>query len=721
MPQDPPSVPAPSSADPVDDSSRATPQRRSCRGVITILVLALAVVVGLCYGRPLLDGRGWGTPVLVEDFNDPAWKNRWVEQASHRGMFTVTDGRLVSTAARSANIHLKQRLTTPMAIEYTGEMLPGSEPCDLSMTWHEGAPAALDESGAKGMRSLVVQSGGFGNTAFFMLLSGNRLPVTYQAGKLENGRAYRFRIEIEDARVSLWVDGRLVIRHEDLIPFTSGYVGLYGHYPGKAFSDVRIWQKPPPSGISPMAVGDHYLLQNEFTRAQPLYEQLMLAHGDSRTGQQARFRVGLTQWRMDERSAALETWKPIVVPELRERADAFALQGDQDAWMREGFAADFVRRYRQESDRRAMLRRGWFLLIDRLAAERSPDVQLVDRILALRDELFPDDDRATYAAGNLLTLHGRHDEAIRRFPGNTMLVNGCMLAMGRSAEVLAQSANDVDARVKAWQMRGEFAKLIDAPSVNPVLRALALCKLGRGEELLNDPDLRYPVLLHLGRAEVLLGTEGGNPRAVNEALIGLGRWAEAAGPGLPACPGSGNSTTAQLLLGDPAAIERAGGRVRAAYRYLQAVEAGDAKAQAQWSQQVQLPNDLRYHEGWFTAAIARPMLERLGGQATALEQLRPQLALYAGIYGQRPWYLARALLGEIPPEGVLEMPAVSEREAWVALARAMCAELAGDAAAARGAYQAFSALPLHQRLLALNTPDPEIEAFVRWRLRALGG
>jgi tetratricopeptide (TPR) repeat protein len=737
MPQDPPPAPAPSVSEPAEvpsatrstapapltgDGSDGTGRRSGCGLAVAVLIIVvLAGIVALCCGRPLFQRWGWGVPVLVEDFSDPAWKNRWAEQPSHHGMFTVKDGRLVSIAERSANIHLKQRLTTPVAIEYTGEMLPGSEPCDLSMTWNEGGPAGIDDSNTKGQRNVVVQSGGYGNTAFFMLLSGNRLPVSYTTGKLENGRAYRFRIEIEDTRISLYVDGRLKIRHEDLIPFVSGYVGLYGHYPGKAFSDVRIWQKTPAPGISPMAVGDHFLLQNDYADALSLYEQVRSAHGDSDIGQQARFRCGLTLWRMGRRSEALEAWKPINLPGLRMRIDAFAMLGDQDAWMRENFAADFTRRYRQEVDRREMLRNGWFLLVERLAAERSPDPQLEDRILALRTALFPDDDRAAYAAGNLLTLHGRYEEAIRQFPGNAMLISGCRLAMGHSAEVLAQTGYDVDARVKAWQMRGEFLKVIDAPGVNPVLRALALCKLGRGDELLNDPDLRYPVLLHLGRAEDLLNVANPNSRVVNEALICLGRWAEAAGPGLPTCPGSGGSSVAQLLLGDPAAIERADSRMRAAYRYLQAAEAGDAKAQAQWGQQVALPNDLRYHEGWFTAAIARPLIERLGGDAQAIERLRPQLDLFSGIFGKRPWYLARVLLGDTPPDGVLEMPAVSEREAWGALARGMCAELAGDAATARSAYQEFSALPLTKRLLALNTPDPEVEAFVRWRLRALGG
>jgi len=692
-------------------------RRHSPRLAFAVLIIAaLAALVALSYGRQLLDHWRWGAPVLVEDFADPSWKNRWSEPPNFHGMFKIDGNRLVSTAARSANIHFKQRLTVPVAIEYTGEMLSGSEPCDLSLTWNEGTPSGIGDTDGKpkAMRSLGVQSGGHGNIAFLMLLSGHRMPVAYKAEKLENGRRYRFRVEIEEACVSLYVDGQLKLRHEVLVPFVSGYVGLYGHYPGKAFSDVRIFQQTPSPGITPFAVGDHYFLQGEHALALPLYEQVLLAHGDRSTGQQARFRVGLVQWRQGRRSEALETWRPITVPALRLRADAYAVQGDKDEWMREAFAPAFAERYRKHEEQREMLRNAWRLIIDRLVAENTPDLQLTDRILALREQLFPEDDLARNYASNLLGNQSRFEDCLKRFPETQ---SSCMLALGRSGEVLSQGLGDVDGRVKAWQMQGDFAKMVDAPSINPVLRALALCKLGRGEELLNDPELRYPVLLHLGRAEDLLTTAKGDARAANEALISLGRWAEAAGPGIPECPGSGGSTVAKLLLGDAAAVEKSS----PAIRWLQAAESGDAKSKDKLRPLVVLPRDMRYHEGWSTAAILLPVVERLAGDAKALEQLRPQLALFSGIYGKRPWYVARALLGEIPPEGVLEMPAVTEREAWHALTRGLCADLAGDAAAARTAYQDFSKLPLPKRLLTLNTPDPEIEWFVRWRLRALGG
>ena len=65
------------------------------------------------------------------------------------------------------------------------------------------------------------------------------------------------------------------------------------------------------------------------------------------------------------------------------------------------------------------------------------------------------------------------------------------------------------------------------------------------------------------------------------------------------------------------------------------------------------------------------------------------------------------------------MPMASEAAAWHLLTSGICAELTKRPAEAITAYTAFTQLPTHQRLLGLNTPDPEVEWFVRWRLRTL--
>jgi len=129
---------------------------------------------------------------------------------------------------------------------------------------------------------------------------------------------------------------------------------------------------------------------------------------------------------------------------------------------------------------------------------------------------------------------------------------------------------------------------------------------------------------------------------------------------------------------------------------------------------------LRGHSGWFAPMVVRPLVDRWNGDAQALEtQLRPQLERLSKTYGKRGWFVSRAILGDSEPEAVMGMTAVSEAGAWRLVAAAIREELAGHPTEALAAYAAFVALPIHQRLLALNVPDVEVEWFVAWRLRAL--
>lgn len=271
-------------------------------------------------------------------------------------------------------------------------------------------------------------------------------------------------------------------------------------------------------------------------------------------------------------------------------------------------------------------------------------------------------------------------------------------------------------------LRGDFAAALATPGGLPFVRSRCLVKLGRADEAARDEGMRYPALLHAGRAAELLAQPAGlGGHQANEALICLGRLVEAAGAGLPEVPGSGSDPLAMLLLDRIDEAERHAHRTWPGIRFMQAIERGDAIARAELAERIALPRDLGGHGGgWFALVAIRPFSDALAGDREApARQLRPLLPLLDGIFGRRPWFLASALLGDIKPDAVALMTAVSEADAWRMVATGMHAELAGDTAAARTAYAAFQALPMHQRLLAVNQPDPEVEWFVRWRLRTL--
>jgi hypothetical protein len=687
--------------------------------LLVVLVPLLLIAAGAIWGPRLIERQAWGEPVLEETFSDSSYKNRWLEP-SFSGMFQVQKGRLVSIAPRGADLIHRERLATPLAIEYTGQIQDGSTPCDLSVTWRERSLEPSDGLVlAGGGRNLSMQFGGMSNTCMFISSASHKLPVAYSPERLEPGRTYRFRVEIEEATVSMFIDGRRILHYRDLSPFLAGHIALYAHFPGKAFDDVRIYQKQAPAEPSPLSLGDTYLANGKYEEALPMYARLAETYAGRPYGQQAQFRKGVAEWSLGRREDALTTWSSITAPDLLAQVESYAVQL-QDEPQQTAFCGRFIARYRGEPAKREGMLAQWNAIMQRLAADPLVDQAVIDRFLSIRSEAFPDEPMPAYIAARALLAQRRFTDCIRLFPDDRSARSSALLALGRTQEVIEADWAPGDARNRAWQMNGDFAKVIADREVIPIWKVMTLCMLDRGAEALGDPEFRYPVLLHLGRAEELLAARTLPPQAVNDALISLGRLAEAAGGGLPRFPGSGHDAVALLLLDDLAGAERGGRVPRHAYRFMQAAERGDAAALAVQGPLVTLPDDLRGFGGWFTSVIVRPLVAHWRGDGAALEQqIRPQLDVLSGVYGKRAWYLGLAVLGEITPEEVATMPAVSEAPAWAALARGIRAELSGQPGEAVVAYEAFTAMPWHHRLLLLHTPDPEVEWFVRWRLRAL--
>ena len=109
--------------------------------------------------------------------------------------------------------------------------------------------------------------------------------------------------------------------------------------------------------------------------------------------------------------------------------------------------------------------------------------------------------------------------------------------------------------------------------------------------------------------------------------------------------------------------------------------------------------------------------ERLGEEGAwrqALVQVRDQARWNNR---QRPWYVARYLLGEIDEATFLAQPFALQADADLALLQAVHADHAGDPGAA-DAYRRWLALPSWRRNLFAPTIE---DAFVSWRLTVLEG
>ena len=321
-------------------------------------------------------------------------------------------------------------------------------------------------------------------------------------------------------------------------------------------------------------------------------------------------------------------------------------------------------------------------------------------------------------AGAALVAVGRSAEVADRMRRFERSWTSAMIAQGRSGEIV--DAPDINGfgRLYARWTSGSLARLLADPSTPAESRALALCRLDRAAEAVELTPTGHPALLYLGRAQQLLDQRPLSPSAANEALLALGRLAEAAGAGVGDIPGSGGSATALWLLGRDDEAEAAAGAPHPGMRLLAALEAGrDPAAELAVLEAAHRPFDHRRISArtWFSWTVLRqwPLLADRAAWRAAMRRMAHEHRWTAA---QRIHVFCRTLAGDAT---LAELPFANEAVAWTAVADGLLAESAGDAAAALAAYRRFADLPLHRRLVDENKPGAEVERFVAWRLRVL--
>jgi len=695
--------------------------RRNARPILIALgvIVLAAAAAGILARRQIGDWLAWRT-VASETFTDAGWKDRWLQAPAGRDAFETRDGALVSTADREAMLVLRRRLATPVAIEYTGQITPGSQPCDLSVLWSE-APGAGDDPArfGSGPRDYMIQAGAFGNAFCAIFQNPGRELLAHSNRQLLPGRDYRFRVDIMPDRLRLSIDGDTVLDYAEDFPTRSGHLSLFGFYPGKAFRDVRVLQRTDAGRTGPLDAGDDAFVERHFASAALRYAQAAELAPGTHQSELALFKRGLAEWSQGGVEAAGRIWAGLSDDGLRLRSACYGIDSASSLLRGASSASSFESLWHERPDLHPELLRVWLRVAQRAKPGSPSDAALLERLLALQRTLFPDSEPTRFVAATILVGLRRHQECLDRFPDQRLPCADALLCLGRPQEVLDATWTSFDAKVHALTMLGDFTRILGYPGVMPEWRARVLCKIGRAREAVDDPAMRYPGLIHAGRAAELLRQPGLDPLAANEALVALGRLEEAAGPGIPEIPGSGGHAGAMLLLGRIEQYEQANGSVCSSLRFMQAIERGDRDAAASARAGIVISKDLARYAGWFMPTVAVHVIDALSGDAAAVERIRQHLPLLDHTYGRRGWHVARAVLGDTPPDGVLAMTTASEAAAWRAVAAGMRAELQGDADAAIAAYAAFTGLPAHQRLLAVNTLDSDVEWYVAWRLRTL--
>ena len=695
------------------------------------LAAAITVVLGTAGGWWLDDWRKdrvrWGEPLIEERF-DSSWPERW--QAIDDGgptVFKVADGALEMQGDASNFVFFKPRLSGRVAIDFTGEMVPGAPPGDLSVVWSADDPFAL-VSGAP-RRTWQLQLGAEDNLYATLVRTSDGVRLAVAPFQLEAGRQYHIRAEIDGPRLALIVDGRTVLEHVDELPFVSGWIGFYGYYAGKRFSDLTIHVKGVPERVGALAIGDSDAQDGLWRRAAEQYRRVQASHPDTPLGEEARYRQGLALRLAGDRASEVvwaglhdEQWLDLATSW---RARDLALAGDHanalavlDTVAGPG-PVSFTRH-------RALT---WIAGLHRAIDQQ--DRLAVERYLAWQARVLPSEELVQEPAASAFLWLGQPQVVLDRFATVPHPYATALLILGRSNELLATSDSLQD-RCRAQLETGRYLEVLrDAPQVTWANR-MARYHLGRGAEIVAEDRRRKApldpfILLSAGLVdEAAAQVARTGPDQLSDLLMLLERPDEALAVGTPA-----QHTTAllaadranEILLQRP--VVPSAVTLAHADLLIQALARGDqpgARRELDWL--VAEPPRPQWDRAWWAHWLLVPWVQARAGDTQALPRALAQLGPLTGEVrwhdAQRPWNALRYLAGTTDERPVLGQYAVYEALPTATFVRAMRLDLANDPAAA-AAWAAWLALPARQRVFELLARDPVAERLARWRVAALSG
>ncbi len=690
----------------------------SVLAVVVLVMVSLGGAVAVVWGERLKEIATWGNPVFTDDFTEDSWRGRW---AVHLGSFTRQDGKLVSAGKNASVLMCRQRFSGATAIEFTGEALPNSHLCDLSVWWCRDIEFSADGSRALKLNGLYkLQVGAYDNSYSAIILSDER-QVASSPFTITHGKHYRIRAEISDNRIRLLVDGRLLCEYVDAFPLSSGYVGLYGYYPGKAFSQVRVHALGVPEKLPATAIGDAFANQQFFPQAAEQYARVVATHPGTRLGREALYKQGLCLLRSGRSDEAFAIWAPLEHSDL---ADEVALHRLDRSFANgahtevTGMITDLARRGRSEIRTQLALR--WATYAYDLMKTVDPGTRrtLLGEYLRVHDQELIELEVADRAAAECLLLLDRVTELLVRYPAQRHCCARGLFNQGRLIDVVRGYPDQSQFWQRACTSTGSFSELI-AQSDDPDWTAIGKIQLGRGEEVVGDrslpPHLIGEALVSLGRFTEALAIPDLRPDLVALSLIGLGWAAELSDERL--------RPLALMALGQPRAVldhqppyeENDQQWARAALG-LEAFIAGDPTASRTWfMRQGGEPRG----ELSFTFAVIEPLLREESGDVGALDRRCAVItANQRYLDAQRPWYAARFLRGEINESVFLDQPSRLSARAWLLACNGVKAERGKNPAAAVSAYRGYLALPPNRHGAAI---DPLMDHFVAWRLTRLTG
>ena len=686
------------------------------------LVLLVSGSLWWVWGERLKEIASWGTPIVSEDFSDASWRDRWVEE--ERGMFDLTNETLVSTAPRTARVAFRQRLQTPLAIEYDGEILPDSIPCDLSVWWNEGpTPFVSSNATLPSPRGYQIQAGAFSNQYCAIYRQGVFERLAQTPFKLQSAKKYHIRVEIEDTHIAMWIDGKLIVEHTDIFPVTSGYLALYAYYPGKAFDNVRIWKKGVAEKVSVLAIGDAAFQAGLWKHAAAQYHLVAESHAGEKIGNQASYREGLALLTDGQPEASAVVWRQIKASPERDSVACHALDLLAASGRYSELADQMIDLYQRAPWVRGQLRGQWMRYVLELkSAKKTPEIAA--EYIRIKEQAFFDETSTNHQYGQLLLDLERFQEIEDRIPNEMLISTWALSHLGRDADIIKRFGDVPDIAASAHIRLGAYDKVRKSQAGLEEAILIALGKTGQTEEIIRLYPESGPALIAAGRAADIIQQPLRFPKDQRAALLALGQWQQAAEivpPDSRALLLAGRDREALTLMNSsPAAWSPE-------MKLLLATIAENRLQVAALSQEV--GHDARNYSDvsrWFGTGIMPAFLAALAGNPHPWQQFIANgsagpsgNADLRHVYGQRLWFASALLRGDVSEAQFLAQPTITEAPALLLLLRGMVADVKGNQAVAVANYRTFKAMPVSARLLDEFQPNVAAERFVSWRLTQL--
>ncbi len=662
--------------------------RRHWRGLgMAAAALGLLVATGVTsYLAQQQTVAHWGEPLLQEDFQDSSWQARWTPMT---GAWSSSSGALVSEGESANFLLLDRRLAGATAVEFTGTSLAGFPVCDLSIGWVPGDRPVANASNSFITSPMVLAQVGAYDNSFAQITSTNQGQGRQYDYRLEVGRPYRIRVEMEEGLIRMLVDGVEIARHQDAIPSAGGWLMLYAYYPGKQFDDVVIHAKGLPPRLPATALGDAAMRMERWDEAVAAYHDVITSDRDADLVDQARFRKGLAHLRADRPVEATKVWAdlrtgPYASAALEARCRLAWKNGAVEEAL--GLLTALVAVNQDTAS-------GVWCELARNKGDSAViwTAQVSEQVLAFRRAHLPVTEDVGAAGCELHQRRGTVQDVLAEF-GSSRLARGMALSeLGRNREILGDPQLTFFQRSEAALRLGDFARLAAEFPEAHVANAKALFVQGQPQRIL---DARYMpttyralALVDLGRGAELATLFPGQDLAGYRFLARAGRLAEV----MAASPSAYGQQAAFALDDLEQAKRHQGIPADMAERQLigvRAFEAGDvAVAAANY-------NALStFATSGGPALLLMPWVAGLAGQPG-----QPEAAWSALLKEDRSWIdygrlaaIVKVIRGADP--AILDqLPAVTQRPTAHDLATALRAEQQQDWVTARSAWARLAAL-----------------------------